>query len=129
MNLSSGFPVSPAKVEELLRRLRALGLDPAQIEEQFIRGGGPGGQKINKTASCVLLRYAPLDLVVRCQESRQRGLNRFFALRELVDEAELRISPGTSERLRDIARRRQAKARAHRRAVARHRGATPPKAE
>lgn len=127
MNLSGGFQTSHAKLEAVVARLKALGLDASQIEEQFIRGGGPGGQKINKTSNCVLLRYAPLDLVVRCQETRQRGLNRFLALRELVDQAEMKISPGTSARLREIERLRKSKARSRRRAVARHRP-TPPSA-
>jgi protein subunit release factor B len=119
VNLTERFPVSPAKAEAVLARLRVLGLDPRLIEERFVRGGGPGGQKINKTASCVQLRYAPLDLAVRCQASRSRSLNRFLALRELVDQAEMRLSPGTSARLRDGERRRASKARAARRARAR----------
>jgi protein subunit release factor B len=122
MNLAERFPVSPAKIEALLARIRALGIDPRLIEERFVRGGGPGGQKINKTASCVQLSYAPLGLGVRCQRERSRSLNRFLALRELVDEIELRVSPETSARLRDVERRRKSKARAGRRARARHAG-------
>src|SRR5437868_14975185 len=99
MNLSEGFDVSPAKVAELLARIAALGIDPAAIAEQFIRGGGPGGTKVNKTSNCVLLRYAPLALVIRCQRDRRRSVNRFLALRELVDQAEMKISPGSSQRL------------------------------
>jgi peptide chain release factor len=122
MNLGERFPVSAAKTEALLARIRALGIDAALIDERFIRGGGPGGQKINKTASCVQLAYAPLGLTVRCQRDRSRSLNRFLALRELVDKIELRVSPATSERLREIERKRRSKARAGRRARARHGG-------
>ena len=121
MNLSGGFPVSPGKVEALLARVKALGIDAARIEEQFVRGGGPGGQKINKTSNCVLLRYAPLGIVVRCQETRQRGVNRFLALRELVDRIEMTVSPETSARLQEIDRRRRNKARARRKARQKHR--------
>lgn len=120
MNLSEKFPVSPGKIEALLARMAALGIDARQIEESFVRGGGPGGQKINKTASCVQLRYPPLGLVVRCQRERQRSLNRFLALRELVDEIEARLSPSTSLRLKDIDRLRRSKARARRRAKRKH---------
>ena len=123
MNLGERFPVSPAKTEALLARIRSLGIDVALIDERFIRGGGPGGQKINKTASCVQLSYPPLGLTVRCQQDRSRSLNRFLALRELVDEIELRVSPATSERLREIERKRRKKARAGRRARAKHGGA------
>ena len=73
-----------------------------------------------------VLRYAPLGLVVRCQQDRRRSVNRFLALRELVDQAEIRISPESSKRLRDIERKRSNKARAGRRARAKHQGPTPP---
>jgi protein subunit release factor B len=126
VNLSEGFDVSPGKVAELLGRLAALHIDPSRIEEQFVRGGGPGGTKINKTSNCVLLRYPPLGLLVRCQRDRRRSVNRFLALRELVDQAEMKISPETSARLRDAQRRRQQKARAGRRARARHAALRPP---
>ncbi|HYF01414.1 MAG TPA: peptide chain release factor-like protein [Planctomycetota bacterium] len=125
MNLGEKFPVSPGKVEALLARMAALGIDAGLIEESFVRGGGPGGQKINKTASCVQLRYPPLDLVVRCQRERRRSLNRFLALRELVDEIEIRVSPSTSQRLQEIERRRRSKSRARRRSKAKHQGPDP----
>ena len=128
MNLNESFDVSPGKVADLLARIAALGIDAAAIEEQFVRGGGPGGQKINKTSNCVVLRYAPLDLVVRCQQDRRRSLNRFLALRELVDRIEMRISPGTSARLTVADRKRRNKSRAGRRARAKHRPPTPPEA-
>ena len=102
MNLNESFDVSPGKVEALLARIKRLNIDPSAIEESFIRGGGKGGQKINKTANCVQLRYAPLELVVRCQKERRRTVNRFLALRELVDRVEMKVSPGTSKRLRGV---------------------------
>ncbi len=119
MDLDEKFPVSPGKIDALRARMVALGIDLGQVEEQFVRGGGPGGQKVNKTSSAVLLRYAPLGLVVRCRRERSRSLNRFLALRELVDEVEARLSPGTSRKLREIERLRRKKSRAHRRAKAR----------
>jgi protein subunit release factor B len=98
VNLNERFPVSDAKIEELKNRMKRLGIDAGAVEERFIRGGGKGGQKINKTANCVQLNYPPLGLSVRCQKDRQRSLNRFLALRELVDQIEIKISPGTSAR-------------------------------
>lgn len=120
MNLNERFDVSPGKTEALLARLRALGIDAAAIDEDHVRGGGPGGSKINKTANCVMLRYEPLGIVVRCQRDRRRTVNRFLALRDLVDRAEMALSPSTSARLRNIDRLRAGKARAGRRARARH---------
>jgi protein subunit release factor B len=111
VNLNESFDVSPGKVEALLARIKRLAIDPAAIEESFIRGGGKGGQKINKTANCVQLRYAPLEIVVRCQKERRRTVNRFLALRELVDRVEMAVSPGTSERLKEFERLRRNKLR------------------
>lgn len=116
MNFNEFPDVRPAKLEELKGRIARLKIDLRLVEEQFVKGGGKGGQKINKTANAVLLRYAPLGLVVRCQRERRRSLNRFIALRELADEIELRISPGTSERLKEMARLRKRKADKCRRA-------------
>ncbi len=121
MNLNERFDVSPGKVAALLARIAWLKIDPQLIEETFARGGGKGGQKINKTANCVLLRYAPLGLAVRCQEDRKRTINRFLALRELVDRIELLESPATSGRLKELKKLRRAKARRRRKADAKYR--------
>jgi protein subunit release factor B len=126
MNPPEAAGISEGKRSALLARIAALGIDLAAVEEQFVKGGGPGGSKINKTSNCVVLRYAPLDLVVRCQQDRRRSVNRFLALRELVDQIEMKVSPGSSQRLRDIDRKRRNKARAGRRARAKHGGSTPP---
>lgn len=115
MNLNEAFPVTEGKLNELKRRILALGIDLSKVGEQFIRGSGKGGQKLNKTASCVQLSYPPLNLTVKCQQSRQRSLNRFLALRELVDQIEMIQSPGTSRRLREIEKIRKQKDRRRRR--------------
>ena len=86
MQLNEDFGVSPGKLEELKGRIVRLGVDLKKIEETFSRGGGKGGQKINKTSNRVQLSYPPLDLRVTCQRERKRSLNRFLALRELVDQ-------------------------------------------
>jgi protein subunit release factor B len=129
MNTPETPGISPEKRSALLARIAALGIDLNAVEEQFVKGGGPGGSKINKTSNCVVLRYAPLDLVVRCQRDRRRSLNRFLALRELVDQIEMKVSPASSQRLRDIARKRRNKARSGRRARAKHGGVATPGAE
>jgi protein subunit release factor B len=121
MRLNERSDVSPSKIQELIDRMRRLGIDPDAVEEQFTRGSGPGGRKVSTTSNAVLLRYPPLGIVVRCHRDRRRNVNRFLALRKLVDRVEERLSPGTSKRLQEAERRRRAKARAARRARARHR--------
>ena len=115
MNLNEAFPVTPAKRASLEEKIRRLGIRLGDIEESFTRGSGKGGQKINKTSNVVVLSYPPLNLTVRCQRERQRSLNRFIALRELVDEIELRLSPATSPRLKEATRVRKQKDRRRRR--------------
>jgi peptide chain release factor len=122
MELRENFGVTPAKLQEVLSRMRRLGVDPKAVDESFTRGGGPGGQKINKTSSCVRLAYAPLEINVRVQRERSRALNRFLALRELVDRIEMRLSPETSRRLQDIARQKRRKARHRRKAAMKYAG-------
>jgi protein subunit release factor B len=69
-------------------RLAALGVSPADVDERFVRGSGPGGQKINKTSSTVWLRHRPTGLEVRCQRERSQVANRELAWRELCDKLE-----------------------------------------
>ena len=116
MNVASDFGVAPAKVKDLKERMARLGIDARAIEEKFVRGGGKGGQKINKTANCVQLKYS--GVVVRCQRDRKRAINRFLALRDLVDRIEVKRSPATSARLEDARKLGASKARAGRRARA-----------
>ena len=100
MNFTEFSGITPAKIDALKARIARLGIDLRLVDEQFIRGSGHGGQKINKTSNAVQLRY-PL---------RKRSLNRFLALRELVDEIEIKISPETSERLKEYEKIRRRKA-------------------
>ncbi len=71
-------------------RLQALGVPLSDVEEKFIRGGGPGGQKINKTSSTVWLRHRPTGIEVRCQAERSQSSNRELAWRDLCDKLEAR---------------------------------------
>jgi protein subunit release factor B len=128
LRLNEDFGVSPGKLEELKSRIVRLGVDLRLVEETFSRGGGKGGQKINKTSNRVQLSYPPLDLRVECQRERRRSLNRFLALRELVDRIEMKISPETSERLKEFERLRRRKARASVRSAAKHQAAPAPEA-
>jgi protein subunit release factor B len=84
----SAFPVSPEKETQLLQRMSALGVREADIEETFVRSGGHGGQNVNKSATCVQLVHRPTRLQVKCQTTRQQGLNRFLARRLLLDKIE-----------------------------------------
>ena len=71
-------------------RLAALGVQAADVDERFVRGAGPGGQKINKTSSTVWLRHRPTGIEVRCQRERSQAANRELAWAELCDKLEER---------------------------------------
>jgi len=116
MKFPADAPVTPKKLEALRARIDRLSIDLGGIDEQFVRSPGPGGQKVNKTASAVVLRYSVLGLVVKWSRERSRALNRFLALREMVDEIEERVSPETSERLKERDRVRERKRRRKKRA-------------
>ena len=115
MNFPTDSPVTDAKKKALKARIARLKIDLSEVEEKFIRAGGPGGQKVNKTSAGVQLRYEPLRIVVKWTRERSRGLNRFLALRELTDRVEMAASPETSQRLKDRERVRKQKQRRKRR--------------
>lgn len=79
------FGVTEKKADELRQRMAGCGVREADLEEKFIRGSGPGGQKVNKTASCVYLKHAPSEKAVKMQKSRSLALNRFYARRRLCE--------------------------------------------
>src|SRR5512136_1312159 len=87
-HLMTAFPVSPDKEAELASRMSALNVNEGDIEESFVRSGGHGGQNVNKTSTCVMLIHRPTGLQVKCQSTRQQGLNRFLARRLLLDKIE-----------------------------------------
>src|SRR5260221_5434799 len=84
----SAFSVSPQKETQLVQRMAELGISEAELEETFVRSGGHGGQNVNKTSTCVMLLHRPTGMQVKCQETRQQGLNRFIARRLLLDKIE-----------------------------------------
>jgi protein subunit release factor B len=82
------FKVSSKKEQALLQRMKELNICEDDIEETFVRASGPGGQKTNKTSSCVSLRHIPTNIIIKCQQERSQALNRFLARRHLLDQIE-----------------------------------------
>jgi len=115
----SAYPVSPEKETQLAQRMAALGVLEADLEETFVRSGGHGGQNVNKTSTCVMLLHRPTGLQVKCQTTRQQGLNRFIARRLLLDKIEERQNGYVAAERDRVEKIRRQKRRRSRRAKAR----------
>ena len=74
--------------EDVRARAAKLKVLPEDVEEKFVRGGGAGGQKINKTNSCVWLKHLPTGTEVKCQRHRERERNRSSAYKLLIGKIE-----------------------------------------
>lgn len=108
--------ITQEKWEKMYERMAELGIREEDLTENFIRGSGSGGQKINKTSSCVQLRHAPSGIEIKCQSSRLQASNRFFARRELCDKLEEQLLGIQSQKRQEQEKIRRQKRRRSRRA-------------
>jgi len=108
--------ITQDKWEKLYERMAALQIREEDLTENFIRGSGSGGQKINKTSSCVQLLHAPSGIEIKCQSSRLQSSNRFFARRDLCDKLEEKRLGVQSQRQQEQEKIRRQKRRRSRRA-------------
>lgn len=79
------FGVSEPKAQALCARMAACGLTEQDLDEHFVRSSGPGGQRVNKTSSCVQLKHRPTGLEVKMQKTRSQLLNRYYARQRLCE--------------------------------------------
>ena len=96
--------------------MRRLGVRESDLEEQFVRSSGPGGQNVNKVETCVVLRHPASGIEVRCQRERSQALNRFLARRILLHRLEQQRLGRLSEEARRIAKIRRQKRKRSKRA-------------
>ncbi|MSP38529.1 MAG: peptide chain release factor-like protein [Deltaproteobacteria bacterium] len=99
--------------------MQALGVLERDIDEQFVRSSGAGGQNVNKVSSCVVLLHRPSGIQVKCQQERSQGLNRFLARRLLLDKIEAKFTGSIAAEEQRIEKIRRQKRKRSRRAKAR----------
>ena len=110
------FRVSKAKEQALRVKMERLGIRERDLEEKFIRSSGKGGQKVNKTSTCVYLKHRSSGIEVKCQKERSQALNRFLARRILANKIETRILGRLSQERKRIEKIRRQKRRRSKRA-------------
>ncbi len=110
------FIVNPKKQKDLEDRLNKLGIQKKDVVEKFIRSSGPGGQSVNKAATCVYLKHIPTGIEVKMSRERSQFLNRFLAWRLLTDKIEDRILGEKSARQKEIEKVRRQKRKRSKRA-------------
>jgi ribosome-associated protein len=137
----------------MIRITRSLFIDPADLEESFVRSSGPGGQNVNKLSTAVQLRYAigklagmpddmrarltllagrrltaDGDLIISAERFRTQALNRQDAqdrLVELIKEASIRPKPRIATRPTRASTVRRVDSKVKRGAIKRARGGKP----
>ncbi|UCG35093.1 MAG: peptide chain release factor-like protein [Candidatus Omnitrophota bacterium] len=112
----SKYRVTTAKEKELKQKMQKLGIKESDLVERFVRARGRGGQKVNKTSSCVYLKHLPTGIEVKCQKERSQALNRFFARRILAQKMENKILGKLSEERKRIEKIRRQKRKRSKRA-------------
>ncbi len=103
--------ISKDTKEKLEKAMKESGIYEDDLEEQFILGSGPGGQKINKTSSTVFLKHIPTGLTVRCGQDRSREMNRFHARRRLLEKYLEQIEKKETARMKEMDKIRKQKKR------------------
>jgi len=108
--------VNPDKESALENRLKRLGIKENDVIEKFVRSGGPGGQKVNKTSTCVYLKHIPTGIEVKVSKERSQALNRFLAWRRLAEKMAEKILKVKSAKRKKIEKIRRQKRKRSRRA-------------
>lgn len=110
------LPVTAKKANALAERMARCHICENDLEEKFIASSGPGGQKVNKSASCVYLKHLPTGIEVKMSKERSAGLNRYYARKRLCELIEEKSPSLESPRQKKEQKIRKQKNRRKRRA-------------
>jgi len=109
------FGITQQKKQELQQRMHNCNLLENDIEEKFVRSSGAGGQKVNKSSTCVYLKHIPSGLAVKVQKSRSQGLNRYYARKQMCELLENKLLGKESPKAKKSGKIRKQKDRRRRR--------------
>ncbi len=107
--------ISEKKWQQLQQRMLALRVSESDLEEKFVIGSGRGGQKLQKSATCVYLKHNPSGIIIKCQVQRSRQDNRYFARRRLCEKLEEQLQIEHAEKKSQADKIRRQKKRRSRR--------------
>jgi len=107
--------ISDKKRLELEEEMERLQIYEKDLTEKFIHSSGKGGQKVNKSSSCVWLKHEPSGIAVRCSKERAREANRFFARRMLIEKLKEQTEGESSKREKKASKTQKQKKRRLRR--------------
>ncbi len=99
------------KIDALEREMKRLGIRKTDIQEKFVKASGRGGQKVNKSSCAVFLSHMPSGITVKVGKTRSQHLNRFLAMRRLVEKVEAQQTDTMTTAERKIAKLRKQKQR------------------
>ena len=101
------FAVSEEKNKWLKEKMESLNIREEDILEKFIRSSGKGGQKVNKTSSCVYIKHIPTGIEIKRMKDRSQSINRFLARRELVERIERISGKLTTDDIKKLKKKKQ----------------------
>jgi len=103
--------ISKEKLDALNLRMQTLKIHESDLEEKFVIGSGKGGQKKQKSSTCVILKHIPSNIQVRSQHSRSRADNRFFARRLLCEALEKKLGLSSDNKFEKIRKQKKRRSR------------------
>ena len=104
-----GLSISKAKKRALDKKMRSLKIYEEDLDEKFVLSGGRGGQKVDKTSSCVYLKHIPTGIEVKCHRERSQSQNRFTARSILAERIQALIAKRISRNIARIQKLRRQK--------------------
>lgn len=108
--------ITKEKWNKLIELMATMQIQQAELIEKFIIGNGNGGQRLHKRATAVYLKHIPTGLEIKCQDSRSREDNRYFARVRLCEKLHATVSDEKSEEQLRIEKLKKQKKRRGKRA-------------